>query len=75
MSAVTNPSNCCTPQTINIPGPPGTDGTNGIDGAIQVFSGNYGGGTPTQTPTTSAAIAYDLDAPNLDWRWDGTAWF
>ena len=75
MAAVTNPSNCCTPQTINIPGTPGVDGRDGVDGAIQVFSGHYGGISPTVTPTTSAAIAYDLDAPNLDWRWDGSAWF
>lgn len=41
---------------------------------VQVFSGNYGGGTPTQTPTSPAAVAYDLDSPFNFWHWDGAAW-
>lgn len=47
----------------------------GFGGAGSVFSGNYGGGTPTQTPTTSSAIAYDLDPPNAIWHWNGSNWF
>lgn len=46
----------------------------GGGGATQVFSGNYGGGEPTQTPTTSAAIAYDLDSPFTMWTWSGSSW-
>lgn len=47
----------------------------GGGGALQeVFSGNYGGGVPTDTPLGSAAVAYDLDAPNDVWYWDGAAW-
>lgn len=40
----------------------------------QVFSGNYGGGAPTDVPTTTAAFAYDLDSPFDQWVWDGAAW-
>lgn len=40
----------------------------------EVFSGNYGGGTPTQTPSTGSAIAYDLDSPFDSWVWNGSAW-
>jgi len=47
----------------------------GGGGSGSVFSGNYGGGPPTQTPTSSAAIAYDLDAPNAVWNWNGSVWF
>jgi hypothetical protein len=47
----------------------------GAGGAGAVFTGNYGGNAPTQTPTTSAAVAYDLDAPNPVWYWNGSAWF
>lgn len=50
-------------------GPAGPGG-----GAAQVFSGNYGGGVPTDTPTTTAALAYDLDDPFTLWHWDGAAW-
>lgn len=46
----------------------------GGGGQAQVFSGNYGGGVPTDVPTTSSAIAYDLDAPGDVWYWDGAAW-
>ena len=42
--------------------------------AVQVFSGHYGGGVPTDVPTTSAAIAYDLDPPYVMSKWDGAAW-
>jgi hypothetical protein len=41
----------------------------------QVFSGFYGGGLPTDTPTTSAALAYDLDPPNTTYQWDGAQWY
>lgn len=44
-------------------------------GSGSVFSGNYGGGAPTQTPAGTAAIAYDLDAPFAVWNWNGSAWF
>lgn len=47
----------------------------GGSGSGSVFSGNYGGGPPTQTPTGTSGIAYDLDAPNATWMWDGSAWF
>lgn len=49
--------------------------TGGGGGAV--FFGNYGGGTPTQTPTNPAngAVAIDLDAPNPIWYWNGSAWF
>lgn len=40
----------------------------------EVFSGYYGGGTPTQTPTTASAIADDLDSPYNHWVWNGSAW-
>lgn len=49
-------------------------GGGGGGGATQVFSGNYGAGSPTQTPTTSAAVAYNLDAPYQIFTWDGAAW-
>lgn len=48
--------------------------TGGGGGATQVFSGNYGGGVPPVFPGTSAALAYDLDAPYQIWHWNaGTA--
>lgn len=46
----------------------------GGGGAVQVFSGHYGGGTPTDVPTTSAALAYDLDPDFVIWHWSGIAW-
>ncbi|OLE10697.1 MAG: hypothetical protein AUG89_11580 [Acidobacteria bacterium 13_1_20CM_4_56_7] len=49
-------------------------GTGG-GGIGEVFSGHYAGGAPTQVPTAPAAIAYDLDAPNNEWLWNGVAWF
>lgn len=39
-----------------------------------VFSGNYGGSTPSDSPIAAAAIAYDLDSPFNMWRWNGSAW-
>ncbi len=50
------------------------NGGGGGGGAAQVFSGHYAGGVPTDVPTTSAAIADDLDAPFNHWVWDGAAW-
>lgn len=47
----------------------------GSGSLVQVFKGNYGGVAPTDTPTASAAVAYDLDAPNREWYWTGSAWF
>lgn len=47
----------------------------GASPAPQVFCGFYGGGTPTDTPTTDAAIAYDKDSPFDLWFWDGSAWY
>ena len=43
-------------------------------GAVQVFSGHYAGGPPPDVPTTSAAIAYDLDLDRNIWVWTGSAW-
>lgn len=45
-------------------------------GAIQVFSGHYGGvqpATPIPDPTVKAAFNYDLDAPFQTWKWDSVA--
>ena len=39
----------------------------------QVFSGNYGGGTPTDVPTATAALAYDTGTGAI-WQWVGSAW-
>jgi len=49
-------------------------GGGGGGSAVRVFSGHYAGGTPTDTPTASAAIAYDLDSPFNTWHWYGSAW-
>jgi hypothetical protein len=46
----------------------------GGGGQTQVYSGHYAGGQPSQTPTSSAAIAYDLDDPFNVWYWDGSSW-
>jgi hypothetical protein len=51
-----------------------TPGSGPVGGG-SVFSGFYGGGLPTDVPTTSAAIAYDLDPPNTTYQWDGTQWY
>lgn len=69
------------PETSYLPDPKGTFTASrefACDcggGSGSVFSGHYGGGTPTQTPTSTSAIAYDLDAPFSVWNWDGSAWF
>ncbi len=47
----------------------------GTGGFIDVFSGFYGGSLPTDVPTSTAAIAYDLDPPNTMYQWDGTQWY
>lgn len=44
-------------------------------GSGSVFSGNYGGAAPTQTPTTTSAVGYDLDSPFPVWYWNGSSWF
>lgn len=44
-------------------------------GSGSVFSGFYGGGLPTDVPTVSAALAYDLDPPGTLYLWDGTIWY
>ncbi len=49
-------------------------GGGGGGGATQVFSGHYGAGTPSNTPTASAALAYNLDSPYQIFAWDGSAW-
>jgi len=47
-----------------------------ISSATQdVFSGFYGNSLPTDTPTTSAAVAYDLDFPHILYQWDGSNWY
>lgn len=48
-------------------------GGSGGTGDVQGFSGNYGGGTPTDTPTTSVAIAYDT-SNGQPWAWYSGAW-
>lgn len=53
----------------------GTNITNFITGTLQVFSGFYGGGLPIDVPTTTAAIAYDLDPPGTEYLWDGSIWY
>ena len=45
----------------------------GPGGAQQVFSGNYGGGEPSQTPTADEAIAIDTSTGDL-WKWYSGAW-
>lgn len=67
---------------VQVPGPAGADGADGTcppcDTVIsqEVFNGHYGGGTPTQTPVGTAALAFDLDPPNATWNWnpDTFAW-
>lgn len=54
--------------TINSSGGGGTN-------AFQVFSGFYGGALPTDVPTTTAALAYDLDPPGALYFWDGLLWY
>lgn len=49
----------------------GGGGTNNL----QVFSGLYGGALPTDTPTTPAALAYDMDPPGVLYFWDGLLWY
>jgi len=46
------------------------DGGGGGGGATQVFNGHYGAGTPGVFPGTSAAVAYNLDAPFQEFKWD-----
>lgn len=58
------------------PPPPVTTDISGGDGGSgeqQVFSGNYGGGTPTDTPTADEAIAIDKDT-GAEWHWFDGAW-
>ena len=57
--------------TISSSGSGGGGSTNGV----QVFSGFYGGLLPIDVPTTSAALAYDLDPPGVLYFWDGTIWY
>lgn len=52
----------------------GGGGGGGGSSEGEVFTGFYGGGTPTQTPTQNAAIAYDRDPPQNMWVWDGSTW-
>ena len=49
------------------------NGGGGGGGATQVFAGNYGGGQPTVTPTTSAATAYDTST-GMTWAYYSGAW-
>ena len=47
-----------------------------ISSATQdVFSGFYGNSLPTDVPTTSAALAFDLDSPHILYQWDGSQWY
>lgn len=53
--------------------------TGGGAGSGFVFSGNYGGAAPTDTPSAGAdgGVAYDLDPPNAIWYWNPStqSWF
>jgi hypothetical protein len=42
-------------------------------GAPEIFSGNYGGGLPTDIPTTAQAIAFDT-SNGTQWNYYGNAW-
>jgi hypothetical protein len=50
-------------------------GSGGGGGAVQVFNGYYSEALPTDVPTTTAALAYDLDSPHTLYMWDGTIWY
>ena len=55
-------------QLANLTGGGGT-------GDVQGFSGAYGGGEPTETPTSSTAVAFDTDSdPAAISYWYGGAW-
>jgi len=45
----------------------------GTGGGGAVFAGNYAGGQPNFTPTTSAAIAIDT-SNGTQWDWYSNAW-
>lgn len=42
-------------------------------GEQEVFSGNYGGGVPTDTPTASSALGIDT-SNGVVWQWYSNAW-
>lgn len=46
-----------------------------LSGQQQVFSGLYGGLLPSDTPTATAALAYDLDTPGTLYTWLSPAWY
>jgi hypothetical protein len=48
-------------------------GGGGGGGGQYVFEGNYGGGVPTDSPTVSAAIAFDTST-GTQWNWYSNAW-
>lgn len=48
-------------------------GTGGGGGTGGISSGNYGGGQPNFTPTTSVAIAID-ESNGTIWTWYSGAW-
>lgn len=50
-----------------------TVGAGGGSGDVQVFSGNYAGGTPTDVPTTDAAVAFDT-SNDAEWHFYGGTW-
>jgi hypothetical protein len=49
------------------------NGGGGGGGTTQVFAGNYGGGQPNFTPTTSTAIAIDT-SNDTQWNYYSGAW-
>jgi len=45
----------------------------GLGGADEIFSGNYGGGVPTDVPTTTQAIAFDT-SNGTQWNYYSGTW-
>ncbi len=45
----------------------------GGGGSQEVFCGNYGGSTPTATPTGSCAVAFDTST-GTQWNYWGGSW-
>lgn len=49
------------------------EGGGGGGGLQYVFSGNYGGGVPTDVPIAAAAVAYDT-SNGTQWGWYSGSW-
>lgn len=50
-----------------------SSGGGGGGGDQYVFSGNYGGGTPTDTPTVAQAVGIDT-SDGTKWYWYSGSW-